>query len=58
MEKDRPILLVLFWGLVLEIITLVYFLLQKRFPFEFYLNLVVMGITILGIWLVLKRARL
>lgn len=58
MEKDRPILLVLFWGLVLEVITLVYFLSQRRFPFEFYLNLVVMGITVLGIWLVLRRARL
>lgn len=58
MEKDKPILLVLFWGLILEVITLVYFLFQRRFPFEFYLNLVVMGITVLGIWLVIRRARL
>lgn len=58
MGKDRPILLVLSWGLVLEIITLIYFLSQKRFPLEFYLNIVAMGITVLGIWLVLRRAKL
>jgi len=58
MEKDRPVLLILVWGLVLEIITLIYFLSQKRFPFEFHLNLVIMVITILGIWLVLRRAKL
>lgn len=58
MEKDRPILLILVWGLILEVITFVYFLTRKRFPFEFRLNLVIMVITILGIWLVLRRAKL
>jgi hypothetical protein len=58
MEKDRHILLILFWGLILEIITLLYFIVRKRFPFEFYLNLILIGITILGIWLVLRKIRL
>jgi len=58
MEKDRHILLVLFWGLILEIITFLYFVARKRFPFEFYLNLILIGITILGIWLVLRKIRL
>jgi len=58
MEKDRHILLILFWGLILEIITFLYFIVRKRFPFEFHLNFILIGITILGIWLVLRKIRL
>lgn len=49
MERYRPILFILFWGLILEIIVFIYFIVQRRFPFEFYLNLIVMVITIVGI---------
>lgn len=49
MERYRHILFILFWGLILEIIVLVYFTIQRNFAFEFYLNLIVMSITIVSI---------
>lgn len=54
MERYRPLLLVLFWGLILEIIVMIYFLIQKRFSFEFYLNLIVMLVNIIGIALIIR----
>ncbi len=49
MERYRPILFILFWDLILEIIVFIYLIVQRRFSFEFYLNLIVMVITVAGI---------
>lgn len=57
MDIYRPILVILFWGLILEVLVLIYYLLQGRYPFEFYLNLIVMGITIIGLLYILRRIR-
>lgn len=57
MDIYRPILVILIWGLILEILVLVYYLLKGRFPFEFYLNLIVMGITIIGLIYIFRRIK-
>ncbi|MCS7201813.1 MAG: hypothetical protein NZ841_03445 [Dictyoglomus sp.] len=57
MDIYRPILVILFWGLILEILVLIYYLIQGRYPFEFYLNLVVMAITIIGLIYILRRMK-
>lgn len=57
MDIYRPILVILFWGLILEILVLIYYLIQGRYPFEFYLNLVVMVVTIIGLLYILRRMK-
>ncbi|MCX7845559.1 MAG: hypothetical protein N2312_03000 [Dictyoglomaceae bacterium] len=57
MDIYRPILVILFWGLILEILVLIYYLIQGRYPFEFYLNLVVMVVTIVGLIYILRRIK-
>ncbi len=57
MDIYRPILVILIWGLILEILVLIYYLVQRRFPFEFYLNLIVMGITIIGLAYIFRRIK-
>ncbi len=57
MDIYRPILVILIWGLILEILVLIYYLLKGSFPFEFYLNLIVMGITIIGLVYIFRRIK-
>jgi|YelNatPaOPRAMG01_1025707.scaffolds.fasta_scaffold02741_9 hypothetical protein len=57
MDIYRPLLVILFWGLILEIIVLFYYLLKGIYPFEFYLNLVVMIINITGIVYIIRRIK-
>ncbi|PMQ01236.1 MAG: hypothetical protein CBR30_06980 [Dictyoglomus sp. NZ13-RE01] len=57
MDIYRPILVTLIWGLILEILVLVYYLLNRFYPFEFYLNLVVMVINIFGLLFIWRRMK-
>ncbi|MEN2983566.1 MAG: hypothetical protein ABDH25_00895 [Dictyoglomaceae bacterium] len=41
----------------MEILVLIYYLIQGRYPFEFYLNLVVMVVTIIGLLYILRRMK-
>ncbi|MEM1644447.1 MAG: hypothetical protein QXL96_01025 [Ignisphaera sp.] len=45
-EFYKPYLTILMWGLVCEIIVLIYFTANNRYPTEFYLTLALLGLTL------------
>jgi len=49
MEIYRGVLVILFMGLILEIIVFIHYLSKWFFPFEFYLNIFNFVITVGGI---------
>jgi len=55
MELYRGILVILFMGLVLEIIVFINYFSQKFFPFEFYLNIFDFAVTVGGIIYIVRH---
>lgn len=55
MEMYRGILVILFMGLILEIIVFIHYLSKWFFPFEFYLNIFNFIVTIGGIVAVIRH---
>ncbi len=53
----RYFLTLLIWALILEIIVFIYYILGKRFGVEFMLTFIVFLVTILGIFLVIRKAK-
>lgn len=55
MEIYRGVLVILFMGLILEIIVFIHYLSKWFFPFEFYLNIFNFIVTIGGIVAVIRH---
>lgn len=55
MEIYRGVLVILFMGLILEIIVFIHYLSKWFFPFEFYLNIFNFVITVGGIIAVIRH---
>ncbi|MDI3472791.1 MAG: hypothetical protein PWQ20_1694 [Thermotogaceae bacterium] len=55
MYRHKPILVILVWGLIIEVIVMVYYFIKGYFAFEFYLNLFLIFFTLLGIYLIFKQ---
>ncbi|MFN3698884.1 MAG: hypothetical protein ACK4SU_01650 [Dictyoglomus sp.] len=55
METYRGILVILFMGLILEIIVFIHYFSKGFFPFEFFLNIFNFVITVVGIILVIRH---
>ncbi|ACK41388.1 MULTISPECIES: hypothetical protein [Dictyoglomus] len=55
MEFYRGVLVILFMGLILEIIVFIHYLSKWFFPFEFYLNLFDFFMTVGGIYAVIRH---
>jgi succinate-acetate transporter protein len=45
-EFYRPYLTILIWGLICEIIVMIYYITNNRYPFEFYLTFGLFWITL------------
>lgn len=55
MEMYRGVLVILFMGLILEIIVFIHYLSKWFFPFEFYLNIFNFIVTVGGIVAVIRH---
>jgi hypothetical protein len=53
----RYFLTLLIWALILEIMVFIYYILGRRFGVEFMLTFIMFLITILGIFLVIRKAK-
>jgi UPF0716 family protein affecting phage T7 exclusion len=53
----RYFLTLLIWALILEIMVFIYYILGRRFGVEFMLTFIMFLVTILGIFLVIRKAK-
>jgi len=56
-EFYKPYLTILMWGLVCEIIVLIYYTTNGKYPTEFYITLALFGITLGEIIRVISNIR-
>jgi len=55
MYKHKPILLILIWGLIVEIFVLIYYIFKRELSIEFYMDVFLIVFTTFGIYLVIKK---
>ncbi|MEM1683248.1 MAG: hypothetical protein QXG46_05390 [Ignisphaera sp.] len=56
-ELHKSYLTILVWGLICEIIVLIYYLSNNRYTFEFYLTLGLLPITLGGIMAIVRTIK-
>ncbi|MEM0370971.1 MAG: hypothetical protein QXW05_00110 [Ignisphaera sp.] len=56
-ELHKSYLTILVWGLICEIIVLIYYLSNNRYTFEFYLTLGLLPITLGGIMAIVRAIK-
>ncbi|MEM4040878.1 MAG: hypothetical protein QXM83_03560 [Ignisphaera sp.] len=56
-ELHKSYLTILVWGIICEIIVLIYYLSNNRYTFEFYLTLGLLPITLGGIMAIVRTIK-